>query len=146
MNRFIFVCVTLLVASTSYSQDLVFTYDAAGNQTFKGIVLSSRPASQTAIEEDEIPNEFTALDGVPEISYYPNPVQEQLHIKWLNKPTHQAQTITVYNNVGQQIFTTDPKEDQVETTIDFSTQPKGMYILIIGYTDGSTKDIKILKQ
>lgn len=76
--------------------------------------------------------EFEAL------TYYPNPVREQLSIS--NRAP--IQKITTYNNQGKILF--EQEIDNTEVNIDFSSYAAGTYFVKMGTANG-IKTIKITK-
>jgi hypothetical protein len=131
-------------------QKITFNYDAAGNQTLRELCLSGCTAKMSK----ETPKEIEALTDEdlqkfsPEdvISYYPNPVREELYLKWELKEGNSVSSIVVYGLNGQ-ILNTYHKTEKINTqNISFQSYPTGVYIVALIYTSGDQKTIKIIKQ
>jgi hypothetical protein len=131
-------------------QKITFNYDAAGNQTLRELCLSGCTAKMSK----EIPKEIDAITDEdlqkfsPEdvISYYPNPVREELYLKWELKDGNSVSSIVVYGLNGQTLNTYHKTEKINTQNISFQSYPTGVYIVALIYTSGDQKTIKIIKQ
>jgi len=99
----------LLLVSFIYNaqaQDrITFTYDNAGNQIQRILCINCatsktanvKPKEIIALKEEDLQKFF------PEdvISYYPNPVKEELYLKWELKDENLVNSIQVYGLSGQ---------------------------------------------
>jgi hypothetical protein len=75
------------------------------------------------------------------LNVYPNPaVNGKTNITGLDG----ANTITVYNLLGQAVFTTTTEKEVV--TIDLGSQPQGNYFVRITNTSNQSKTVKIINQ
>ncbi|WP_082084336.1 T9SS type A sorting domain-containing protein [Flavobacterium sp. 316] len=155
MKRLFIVCllfVSLMGISQVYPQRdrVIFNYDGAGNQKKREICincLSARTANEefkeiTQLKEDDL------LQFSPEdvISYYPNPVQETLYLKWelINNST--VSKIDVHSLNGQLLSSYNSLEKENSKTITFQEYPSGSYSVILYCTNGVQKPITIIKQ
>ncbi|KIA99727.1 hypothetical protein OA88_19470 [Flavobacterium sp. JRM] len=128
---------------------ITFNYDAAGNQILRELCLTCTsknikeiPKEIEAIAEEDL-QKFSAEDV---ISYYPNPVREELYLKWELKDDNRVSSIVVYGLNGQ-ILNTYHKTEKVNTqNISFQSYPTGVYVIALIYTSGDQKTIKIIKQ
>lgn len=126
-----------------------FTYDGAGNQTERIIcsfcnartVRDSTMTVNTVSESDLIKDEL-----YNEISYYPNPVREELYIKWVNQEQKYVASIELFSFTGQSIQKYTYSKDNVIATVPFLNYPTGYYSLVLTYTDGERKTLKILRK
>ncbi|MCV9930890.1 T9SS type A sorting domain-containing protein [Flavobacterium sp. LS1R47] len=131
-------------------QKITFNYDAAGNQTLRELCLSGCTAKMSK----EIPKEIDAITDEdlqkfsPEdvISYYPNPVREELYLKWELKDGNSVSSIVVYGLNGQTLNTYHKTKKINTQNISFQSYPTGVYIVALIYTSGDQKTIKIIKQ
>ena len=84
MRNYLFM-MSLLCLCAGYSQTKVsFEYDQAGNQIKRSACNTCRLATQPLVKDE---TEIVAADmeisqDSDVISYYPNPVKEQLYLKW----------------------------------------------------------------
>ena len=69
----------------------------------------------------------TALNDRPELLVFPNPTNGSVTVK---VPSALEGSIEVYNAIGERIYKTDIKEEQL--TIDLSQQADGIYFIRIG--------------
>lgn len=128
---------------------LQFEYDVAGNQISRKLcincITTSNKEYPKTIEEvqEEDYLKFTPQDV---ISYYPNPVQEILFLKWDLINNNQVEKIEIYSITGQ--FTSSIKNlsqtSQIE--IPFQNYPIGNYLVILHFANQDQKTIKITKQ
>ncbi|MCV9930946.1 T9SS type A sorting domain-containing protein [Flavobacterium sp. LS1R47] len=143
--------ISLITCFVSNAQTkITFNYDAAGNQTLRELCLSGCTAKMAK----EIPKEIEAITDEdlqkfsPEdvISYYPNPVREELYLKWELKDGNSVSSIVVYGLNGQTLNTYHKTEKINTQNISFQSYPTGIYIVALIYTSGDQKTIKIIKQ
>ena len=129
---------------------ITFDYDGAGNQKTRQLCLNcTNPIYKTAATK-----EITALQEedlqkfFPEdlISYYPNPVKEELYLKWELKDNNLVSTIQVYGLSGQLLQSYSGIEKTNAQNIPFQAYPSGVYTVALFYSNGEQKTIKIIKQ
>lgn len=130
-----------------------FVYDNAGNQTSRTLCLSgctSKSATESkervkdiaAITDDDLKKFFS--DDV--ISYYPNPVKEELYLKWQSAEDIYVSSITI-NDLSGRMLKTYAKTENINTqSIAFQSYPAGIYMVTLVYINGEEKTIKIIKQ
>ena len=119
---------------------LVFNYDTAGNQVLREICLSCTSKNVKAIE-DLKEEDLLVID---EISYYPNPVSEELYLSWELVDEKKVSQLQVLSMSGQTIKTIVP--DRGQLTLGFQGYPSGVYFIVFSYNNGEEKTIKILKK
>ena len=152
MNKFLLL-VLLVTSIRCHGQDrITFSYDNAGNQIQRNLCLNCPPG--TAKTANVKPKEITALKDedlqkfFPEdvISYYPNPVKEELYLKWELKDQNLVNSIQVYGLSGQLLKSYSGLEKTNTQNIPFQEYPSGVYAVVLFYSDGEQKSIKIIKQ
>lgn len=143
----------LFLGFTFFAQaqdQIVFEYDNAGNQTKRFLCLSlnctatskiKAPKEITAIVEEDL-QKFTTEDV---ISYYPNPVKEELYLKWELVIDKKVTSIYLYALTGQVLKTYNNLEKTNALNIPFFNYPTGTYLVVLVYNDGEQKTIKIIK-
>lgn len=151
MKHIFFFFITFL-SLNSYGQitRLHFYYDDAGNQITRTLNFNSQ---STRTSENIIPKEITELNEEdllkfsPEdvISYYPNPVREELYLKWDLTNENKVSSIEVFSINGQHIKTLSNLEKENTKNIPFQDYPQGTYLVLLNYTNGEQKSITILK-
>jgi hypothetical protein len=152
MKHFFFFLITFL-STNIYGQitRLHFNYDDAGNQITRTLKLNSQ---STRTSENIIPKEITELKEEdllkfsPEdvISYYPNPVREELYLKWELINEHKVSSIEVFSINGQRVSMYPNLEKENTKNIPFQEYPQGTYLVLLNYANGEQKSITILKQ
>jgi hypothetical protein len=143
----------LLLTSFMYNvqaQDrITFTYDNAGNQIQRSLCLNcmsskvknTKPKEVADIKEQDLQKFF------PEdvISYYPNPVKEELYVKWEFKDENLVNSIQLYGLNGQLLKSYSGLDKTNTQNIPFQSYPSGVYIIVLLYSNGEHKNIKIIK-
>ncbi|WP_264535501.1 T9SS type A sorting domain-containing protein [Flavobacterium sp. N1736] len=139
----------LLFYSTIQAQPkLTFSYDAAGNQINR--ILCINCVSKTVKEVKEIEaitqDDLLQFSEKDFISYYPNPVREELYLQWQLVNDNYVTAIHLYSITGQVLRTYQQNIQDNNLTIPFQAYPAGVYIVLMSYKDGGEKSIKIIKQ
>ena len=135
----------LLVSNSIWAQlnSLSFDYDPVGNQIVRELIhmqnkQSNNPESNTSVE-------YKKSDLYNDISYYPNPVKEELHVKWINSLDKNVDSVVIYNMTGQLIKQYIDLKNEEVLVVNFSSYPQGYYNLILIYKEGNQKTLKIVK-
>lgn len=128
---------------------ITFDYDNAGNQIKRELCLScSNPNYKTkfikevtALQEEDLQKFF------PEdmISYYPNPVKEELYLKWELANENTVSSLHVYNINGKTLQSFMNLEKLNTQIIPFQNYPTGVYLIVLLYSNGEQKTVKIVK-
>ncbi len=142
---------TFFIFSVSFGQNKIrFDYDDAGNQTRRYICpnCNNRKAKDADYKNAETiaDSDLIQDDLYNQISYYPNPVREELYVKWQNTPSLQVETIELYALTGQFIKSFKDVKNTTLATIGFQSYPEGLYNLILVYNNGDRKTLKIVKK
>ena len=128
---------------------LKFIFDAAGNQTNRQFVYIAsgvwRPANINNPEPVAKEKTLTESDLFDDILYYPNPVISELFVKWKNSENSFVEKIELYSFSGQLLKSIPNNKNNEETTFDFQEFPSGYYNLVLVYSSGESKDLKIIK-
>lgn len=143
---------TLLMFGTvllSSAQDkLTFSYDSAGNQFLRTLCLNCQTAKhvkdatiETITNEDLL--KFSSEDL---ISYYPNPVKEELYLNWELTDNNAVSSIQITGITGQVLATYQNISTINSFNIPFERYPSGVYIVSLSYQNGAPKTIKIIKK
>ncbi|MBL0736398.1 T9SS type A sorting domain-containing protein [Flavobacterium sp. GN10] len=142
---FIFLhCSFFSIAQTK----LNFNYDQAGNQITRILCINCSAKSAKDIVEPEALTENDLQKFSPEdvISYYPNPVKEELYLQWELARDNYVASIHVYSMTGQVLRTFQPNSNTNNLSIPFQQYPTGVYLVLLSYKDGGEKSIKIIKK
>lgn len=139
----------LLVSLISNAQKISFSYDEAGNQTQRWLCSNcpSKTSNETPKEVADLKQEdLQKFFPTDVISYYPNPVKEQLYLKWELTNDNKVTSIQLYSLGGQLLKETSKLEGTDNQTMSFQNYPQGIYTLLLVYTNGEQKSIKIIKE
>lgn len=150
MKRVLFLLITFLFVGNVYSQvpdKIYFEYDSAGNQIVRYTCANCKNSNQNPKEFTNL-NEEDLIKSFPNdvISYYPNPVKEELYIKWEILDYNNVNEILLYDFNGRLIYNKKELNSATNITLNFSTYSKGIYIAILSYNNGDKKSIKISKE
>jgi hypothetical protein len=145
---FLFTLITISV-NAQIAQRIQFDYDTAGNQIRRFVcygclakAANSIPKEITELKEEDL-LKFSPNDV---ISYYPNPVREELYLKWDLTNENKVSSIEVFSINGQRVNLYPNIEKENAKNIPFQEYPQGTYLVLLNYTNGEQKSITILKQ
>jgi hypothetical protein len=143
------ILLLLLMAGTICfgQQKLHFDYDVAGNQITRSwcTTCDARMAGSVKEIADLNPADLQKFNAADDFSYYPNPVKEELYLKWNPTNKYEINSIKLYNINGMLIKSFDSLNNY-EQNISFQQYPNGLYILTLLYSNNEEKTIKIIKQ
>jgi hypothetical protein len=149
-NYLLVLTILFSLAVQAQSKKITFAYDGAGNQTKRELCLNCTSKNSDAPPSKEIVavTEKDLEKFFPEdvISYYPNPVREELYLKWELTDSNYVKTLQVYNFNGQILKSYSSSERDNTQTIPFQNYPSGAYLIVLEYSNGDQKTIKIIKQ
>lgn len=148
-NYFLLLLLFFFSAMSGQPTRIKFTYDAAGNQIKREIC--SNCLARTANDSIKTAATLTGSDMIKDdvydqISYYPNPVREELYVKWVNIETKYVSSIEVYSLSGQSVQRYTNLKGNELATIGFLNYPSGYYNVVLLYSDGERKTLKIVKK
>lgn len=148
MQRFLLLiflhCSFLSIAQTK----LNFSYDQAGNQITRILCINCSAKSAKEIVEPEAITENHLEKFYPEdvVSYYPNPVREELYLQWELAHDNYVTAVHVYSMTGQVLRTFQISTTANNLSIPFQQYPTGVYLVLLSYKNGGEKSIKIIKK
>lgn len=153
MNKhYLLLALLFSIGMRSQSDKITFAYDPAGNQTNRVLCLTcaERLFEETKNEISKVGEEVKEeeLEKFFEndvISYYPNPVQEELFLKWELIANKTVTNIQLFDLNGRALKSYDNLQSSNTLNIPFINYPKGTYLVVLFYNDGEQKSIKILK-
>ncbi|MCB0376359.1 MAG: T9SS type A sorting domain-containing protein [Sinomicrobium sp.] len=112
---------------------LYLEYDASGNQILSDLVCVNCPGAEGK----------HSLDNV---TYYPNPVAEQLNLTWENTGQSRVTAVKVYGLGGKLVTSNTILSLETELSLNFSDKTAGIYIVELLSSDGDKKSFKIIKK
>lgn len=126
---------------------VVFEYDIAGNQIYRGIVIELRPTIQSIMSVGDGPQTEPEIFGYDEskLKYYPNPVKNVLFVEW-DRMHKEVQSISLYTSNHQVIKQILNLSFENQTQVHFDQLPKGTYFMVIFYQDGTKENVTIIKR
>jgi hypothetical protein len=148
MKHQLLFAVLLFCIISSAQTKLNFGYDGAGNQKTRTLCINCPPNSaKTSKEiEDLTEQDLEKLSEQDVISFYPNPVKEELYLQWELPNENYIASIQIFSINGQllkQYVATNKTNNQ---NIPFQNYPSGVYAVLLKYNNGEEKSIKIIKQ
>lgn len=148
MKKYLFL-LFLAFSIVGRAQDKIkFSYDTAGNQVSRILCINCPPETGKHVKEIEaiVEEDLEKVPGGDMISYYPNPVKEELYLKWDLTNDNYVTTIQVISITGQILGTYQATKNNNTQNILFQSYPSGVYIVVINYKSGTPKTFKIIKQ
>jgi Secretion system C-terminal sorting domain len=126
-----------------FPNSLQFAYDTAGNQKKRSMIyLSSRQGNPNSTGTPQ----YNETGDYEDVLYYPNPVKQELNVKWIEKAGQDMQQMELYDLNGR-LMLSIPNQSAVDTAvINFDNYPSGLYSLVLVYAGGGNKTLKIVKQ
>jgi len=129
---------------TNYSQNVSYTYDAAGNRTGRSIVTTQLRSSTQPVEEVEKTTTSTSETLVDfSVRIFPNPTEGKIRIDINNLPDGETANLNLYNVSGHLIVS--KKNVASSTEINIHGHHKGVYILKV-IAGKQQKEWKIVKK
>ncbi len=122
---------------------LSFDFDPSGNQIVRELIHIPNRHSNSIESNSTL--EYKLSDVYNDISYYPNPVKEELFVKWINTSEKNVSSIVLYDTSGQLINQFKDLKSQEMLVINFSNYSKGYYYIILIYNNLERKSLKIVK-
>jgi hypothetical protein len=147
MNRLIILLLILCSIVCNAQNKILFSYDSAGNQVKRELCINCTLLGKIAKDSKTLTNDDLIKSEVSDqISYYPNPVKQELYLRWdLSKDTT-VSSIELYSLTGQLLQSFKNKTEINLQTIPFESYPRGVYAIVLVYNNGEQKTIKIIKQ
>lgn len=151
MKKIITLILFGITIFSNAQQKITFNYDSAGNQILRQLCLSGcdllgKPEKEVKEIETLVDEDLLKFSQEDVISYYPNPVKEELYIKWELKDDNYVNSIQVFNLTGQLLRTYQPTVRNDSQNIAFQDYPTGIYAVMLYYSNGDQKSIKIIKR
>lgn len=149
MKEKLLIILLLFCFAVTAQTKITFSYDSAGNQINRELCLtcSGKKVDDVPKEIEDITEEdLLKFSKEDVISYYPNPVKEELYLQWQLTNGNYVTEIHVYALTGQMLKTYHGSERINSLNIPFQSYPSGVYVVLLSYKMGGEKSIKIIKQ
>ena len=148
MKYYIILFVLGLTMLSQAQTKIKFSYDTAGNQISRILCGNCPPEAGKQIKEIEalVDEDLEKFSEEDVISYYPNPVKEELYLKWELTDDNYVTSIQVISMTGQILSTYQGTKKNNTQNILFQSYPSGVYVVLLNYKSGDPKTIKIIKQ
>ena len=142
--------VAVIVPPPPPPNSILFDYDVNGNQIRRRqVYLASNRGTNNQTpppEINEIDKKFEESDIYSDVKFFPNPVVEILYVQWKNENQNFVKSVQIYNLSGQFMSSSDLDVNVTQTEVDFRSYPSGLYELVLIYSYGNQKVLKIVKQ
>jgi hypothetical protein len=125
---------------------ILFSYDTAGNQIKRELCINCLTGKKVKDFKKITKEDLIKSDVSDQISYYPNPVKEELYLAWELANSNTVSSIQVYSLSGQLLQSFQNMDKINQQTIPFQNYPRGVYAIVLFYSNGEQKSIKIIKQ
>lgn len=140
---------SITIMSSQTPTRIKFNYDDEGNQTERIICVgcNARTAKDSTMTSETITeNDMIKESLFDQISFYPNPVREELYIKWINDEKNHVSNIELFSQVGQSMQQYTNLKGKDTATIPFLNYPNGYYNVVLVYNNGKRKTLKVVKK
>ena len=130
-----------VVTTTATAQNVIYTYDAAGNRIKREIEMN-RNSSPTRSAQEKQEDVYSEMLSKKQVRIYPNPTSGMLKVEVLNLDEGDNCSLRIFNSAGSQITSTHTTS--ATASLDISSQPDGIYFLriAIGKEESTWKIIK----
>lgn len=148
MKKLYIIFIILTFCANSNAQARInFQYDAAGNQIQRVVCLMcvGKTANLNKNTSQLTNNDLQKFFPEDAISYYPNPVREELYLKWELIDEKYVTSIKVFNINGILLKSFNDMDKLNNQNISFQEYPQGIYFIDLKYNNGEEKSIKIIK-
>lgn len=149
INKFLLFVFGIMVFNSLHlcGQTITYDYDDSGNRIKRYIVLDKKSAytdnaytnDTSALDKEKVVDELSEV----KVTIYPNPTHERLNVELSGLNSDLPLEYQLYSQTG--VLLQSRKSIGNPFTIDFSTYPTGIYILILKYKD-SKSDWKVFKK
>lgn len=133
-------------AAVDTQQAVTYSYDAAGNNTARTIVLSSHAATKRSNRQaqpaETVPSPLVDQLGGQRVAIYPNPTQGQLLVEITGGDIADVQALLL-DQQGKRLLADRVQGNRLE--LDLSPFPAGTYLLVLHHAGGG-RNYKIIKQ
>lgn len=143
----LFLLLLFCYSINGISQKITFDYDSMGNQINRVYFATGNRISQEDVKEykDITDADLQKFHSEDVISYYPNPVKEELFLQWELVNENKVLSIDIYNINGQLIKNINNLSEN-KAIISFQEFTVGTYLVNLNYATGNQKSIKIIKK
>jgi Secretion system C-terminal sorting domain len=136
-----------IINANAQTNKLLFSYDTAGNQIARTLCVNcpanlGRPGKPKEVQKT--PEIETVV--IDKVTFFPNPVAEELNIKWELIDNKTVENITVYNLNGALMQSYSDLKNDTLKVLPFGIYPSGMYIVSLTYSNGEQKSLQIIKK
>lgn len=152
MKKIITVILFGICVVSNAQQKLIFNYDTSGSQIVRELCLSGCNQTAKSIKdnaiavEDLIEEDLLKFSSEDVLSYYPNPVKEELYLQWELKDNNYVTSIKIYSLTGQLLRIYSIGAQKNSQNIPFQEYSAGVYAVQLYYNTGDQKSIKIIKK
>lgn len=130
--------------STFKAQTLTFKYDDGGNQVVRRYCESCSHMQKSSSTLNDVPNK-EIITNVHDIKIYPNPTKDKVTLVWSQNTDMLIQRIEYVAYNFTQFRPLNYEKGTLKATIDLTTYPIGLYVVIFHLTNGEKLTYKILK-
>ena len=137
--KYLYMCVLSLVGLVhGHAQSqLIFSYDASGNQVSRRLCIDGDCSDATNVVADVQETELFSMNSQltfeerfsNAVTIYPNPTQGQVLLEWLPEYTNSIQKIFITDSSGFNSFFADIDTDTHSARFDLTHYLEGVYII-----------------
>ncbi|MDA3780379.1 MAG: T9SS type A sorting domain-containing protein [Bacteroidales bacterium] len=143
MKNLIIILIAFVAYTSSYAQQLEYTYDAAGNRIKREYIILPQPPPIKSVQDSSAVEPSIVSFGEMEIRIFPNPTKGMLMLQIANMPEQANCQLILVDMLGREVFSSVVTDR--ETQIDLSNQARGNYILSL-FVDNRRKEWIVVKE
>ncbi len=147
IKLYLSACFILIVTTITAQQKVRFEYDASGNQRSRVLCFDCEPRNtgQEIDIADITDQDLQKFYPEDIISYYPNPVKEELYLQWELIEKKNIEKIEVYSITGQLLNQHVNLASTSNLNLQFGNYPAGIYNILLTDSEGTQTTVKIIK-
>jgi hypothetical protein len=142
-KHIVFICALIGYISFALSQNIVYSYDAAGNRILRKYVTATLTRSAIASPEQLDSTNVEAGIGEQKVTIYPNPTHGVIVVGISNYDPSLSTQFTLFTPDGKKIKTFSAQGER--TSVEMSSYPSGWYLLRVDLGDNHM-EFKIIKE
>jgi len=128
----------------STSGTIYFTFDNSGNQIKRSYNYGEY--SKQEVITTKVSTEENIEENKSELTYFPNPIENELTITWAKSKSTTISSILVFSVNGKLVKTFNPSKNSRELILPFYDVAIGVYIIQVAFNNGKQNSFKIIKQ
>lgn len=124
---------------------IIFNYDTSGNQV-KRYLDNTYSSKQNITAKDTAKSIEEKQEVISQLTYYPNPIKNELTISWSKSINSSVNTVNVFTMDSKLVKQLNASKNNQELKIPFQDVSSGIYIIKVLFTNGKQDSFKVIKE